>query len=389
MCTENAATKPYTGFEQGPIRPPSEARSLLLRITRNCPWNRCSFCPVYKKSKFSVRPVEHVKKDIDSIHKHTEAIRKMVDASGRITLSEVQKASRSIGSDDWPVFSAAAEWLIGGDGRSVFLQDADSLVIKPHELIEILQNLRGYFPSIQRVTSYARSQTIAKRKGADLAAIRSAGLDRIHIGLESGSDEVLSRMNKGITKDVHIQAGLKALRAGMELSEYVMPGLGGKDLSENHAIETADALNQINPDFIRLRQLAIPPGAPLCEEHVCGEFEKCTDLEVARELFLFIEKLDGITSAIKSDHILNLFMDLQGNLPDDKKRMTAMLQGFLEMEPEDQRLYQVGRRLGIFARTRDMHNAHKRQATEKAYEELGITADNIDAVTDQLMTRFI
>jgi hypothetical protein len=389
MTADNTTKNSYSGFEQGPIRPPSEARSLLIRITRNCPWNRCTFCPVYKTSKFSVRPIEHVKKDIDLIHKHVEAIRKMVDESGRITFNEVQKAGRSIGSDDWPAFSAAAEWLIGGSGRSVFLQDADSLVIKPHDMVDILRHLRKCFPSIQRVTSYARSQTVAKRKNADLTAIRRAGLDRIHVGLESGSDEVLARTTKGVTKETHIKAGLKAIHAGMELSEYVMPGLGGKDLSESHAVHTADALNQINPDFIRLRQLAIPMGAPLCSEHVSGDFKKCTDLEVARELMLFIDKLDGITSVIKSDHVLNLFMDLQGTLPDDKKRITSMLRNFLELPPEDQRLYQVGRRLGIFARTRDMNNVHKMQAAEKAYIELGVTTDNIDEITDELMTRFI
>lgn len=361
----------------------------MLRITRNCPWNRCSFCPVYKASKFSVRPVEQVKRDIDLIHKHVEAIRRMVDASGRIMLDEVRTAGSSITPDEWQAFSAAAEWLIGGGGKSVFLQDADSLVIRPRDLVDILRHLRECFPSIQRVTSYARSKTVAKRTDADLAAIRRAGLNRIHVGLESGSDEVLARTRKGVTKEIHIRAGRKALRAGMELSEYVMPGLGGKELSEDHAIETADALNQINPHFIRLRHLAVPPGAPLCEELASGGFSKCTDAEVARELLAFIEKLNGITSTIRSDHILNLFMDLQGTLPDDKERMAAILLGFLEMSPEDQRLYQLGRRLGIFARTSDMHNPHKMQAAEKAYRELGVTPDNIDEITDRLMTRFI
>jgi radical SAM superfamily enzyme YgiQ (UPF0313 family) len=389
MSADNASTNSYAGFEQGPIRPPSEARSLLVRITRNCPWNRCSFCPVYKTSKFSVRPAEHVKKDIDLIHQHVETIRKMVDASGRILLSEVQKSGRSIAPYDWPAFAAAAEWLIGGDGRSVFLQDADSLVIPPRDLVDILLHLRKRFPSIQRVTSYARSRTVAKRKDADLASIRRAGLDRIHIGLESGSDEVLARIRKGVMKEIQVRAGLKALQAGMELSEYVMPGLGGRDLWETHALETADALNRINPHFIRLRQLAVPPGAPLCEEHHSGDFKKSSDLEVAQELLLFIEKLNGITSEIKSDHVLNLFMDLQGRLPDDKERMTAMLRGFLEMSPEDRRLYQLGRRLGLFVRTRDMQNARKKQAAERAYQELGVTPDNIDAITDELMTRFI
>ncbi|MFH1756148.1 MAG: radical SAM protein [Candidatus Latescibacterota bacterium] len=389
MCTDNASTNPYNGFEQGPIRPPSEARSLLLRITRGCPWNRCTFCPVYKASRFSVRPVEHVKQDIDLIHKHVTAIQNMVGSSARTAVSEVQKAGRSIAPAEWAVFAAAAEWLTGGGGRSVFLQDADALVIKPDDLVAILRHLRRRFPGITRVTSYARSQTIARRNAADLAAIRTAGLDRIHVGLESASNDVLAVTGKGATKEIHIAAGLKARRADMELSEYVMPGLGGRQLSRSHAVETADALNQINPHFIRLRQLAIPAGAPLCEEHRSGAFCKCTDREVAAELLLFIDKLDGITSAVTSDHILNLFMDLQGTLPKDKDRMTSMLRNFQDMAPEEQRLYQVGRRTGIFSRTRDMQNPLKREAAEKACRELGITADNVDAITDRLMTRFV
>jgi len=389
MHGDDTSMNSYGGFEQGPIRPPSEARSLLIRITRNCPWNRCSFCPVYKTSRFSVRPAAHVKKDIDRVYKHAEAITAMVDQSGRIDLGEVRMASRSLADGEWPPFTAAAEWLLGGDGRSVFLQDADSLVVKPRDLVDILQHLRERFPSIRRVTSYARSKTVAKRKDADLASIRGAGLDRIHIGLESGSDEVLARTGKGATREIHIRAGIKALRAGMELSEYVMPGLAGRDLWEKHAVETADVLNRINPHFIRLRQLAIPGGAPLCEAYEAGAFVKSTDIEVAQELLMLIENLEGITSTIKSDHILNLFMDLQGTLPGDKKRMTAMLRDFLQMPPQDRRLYQVGRRLGIFARTRDMQNDQKRRAAEKTYGELGVTPENIDKITDRLMSRFI
>jgi radical SAM superfamily enzyme len=166
---------------------------------------------------------------------------------------------------------------------------------------------------------------------------------------------VLSRVRKGVDKRTQIKAGRKVKTAGMELSEYVMPGLGGKDLSRDHALETADALNRINPDFIRLRTLAIPGGIPLAEEHRAGRFVKLNDLEMVREIRLFIDSLDGITSMIVSDHILNLFEEIQGRFPEAKTDILAVLDRFLSLSgPEDQCRFQVGRRLGIFSRMADM-----------------------------------
>jgi radical SAM superfamily enzyme YgiQ (UPF0313 family) len=336
------------GFEQGPIRPPSEAYSLLIRVTRNCPWNRCAFCPVYKGTEFSLRPVEHVKRDIDGVHQHVETLRQLADDAGRVPRDEFDRLVERVETGETDAFAAAVHWLFRGRCKSVFLQDANSLAARPRELVEILTHLRERFPDVKRVTSYARSQTVAQRKLDDLRAIREAGLDRLHIGLESGSDEVLKRVNKGCTKQMHIEAGLKAKEAGFEVSEYVMPGLGGRELSETHALESADALNRIDPHFIRLRTLAIPPGIPLFEAQRDGRFEKCDDVTLAHELLMFIENLHGITSVVKSDHILNLFADLQGRLPDDREKMLGVLHAFLEMGAERRARYQLGRRLGIF-----------------------------------------
>jgi hypothetical protein len=285
-------------------------------------------------------------------------------------------------------FDAALAWFLGGM-RTVFLQDANSLAAKPRDLMEILAHLRSRFPDVERVTSYARAQTVALRKPADLQALAQAGLDRIHIGLESGSDTVLRMVRKGATKAQQIEAGRKAKAAGMEVSEYVMPGLGGRAFSEEHAVETADALNQINPDFIRLRSLAIPTQVPLYEDYASGRFEKCTEVEVAAETLCLLEHLDGITSVVKSDHILNLFGDLEGKLPDDKARMTAILEEFLGMDPESQTLYQVGRRLGIFGSFRDLRDASRRAPAEAARARFGITPANVDAVIDHIMRTFI
>lgn len=378
----------YKGFEQGPIRPPSEAGSLLIRVTRNCPWNRCTFCPVYKRAKFSLRSVEHVREDINLVHGYVKQLRDKRDESGKIRQADIRKIAESAGPEEYQAMNAAFQWFSGGM-QSIFIQDANSLIINPADLIEILTHLKKCFPWVERVTSYARSHTIARIKDDDLKAIRAAGLNRIHIGLESGSDQVLKMVNKGTTKETHVKAGLKVRKAGMELSEYVMPGLGGRGRSEEHALETADALNRINPDFIRLRTLSIPRRASLFEDYEAGQFEKCTDLMTAKEILLFIENLNGITSVLKSDHILNLFEEIQGVFPEDKAYMTNILNTFLNMTPENQCLYQAGRRLGIFRYLKDMEIPGKMKRAKDTCQQAGITPGNVDEVVDELMKRFI
>ena len=378
----------YCGFEQGPIRPPSEAYSLLIRVTRNCPWNRCTFCPVYKGLRFSIRKVEHVKKDIDLVHRYVEILQQMAGESGRISRIDANKLSENIKQVDLQAFSAALNWFNRGMS-SIFIQDANSLFIKPSDMAEILLHLKKRFPRVERITSYARSHTVARIKEADLNAIRDAGLNRIHIGLESGSDIVLKMVRKGATKETHIKAGIKVKNAGIELSEYIMPGLGGRRYSDIHALETADALNRINPDFIRIRTLAIPGNIPLFEDYKAGRFEKCSDLMTANEILMFIENLEGITSIIKSDHILNLFEEVEGAMPEDKERMLSIIRSFLSMNPERRCLYQVGRRLGLFHCLGDVNNGRRMAKVERICRELGITPENVDETIDELTQRFI
>jgi len=389
MKTSKDILDSYSGFEQGPIRPPSEAASLLVRVTRNCPWNRCTFCPVYKGTTFSLRPAAHVKQDIDAVFKHTETLRSLADEEGRIPQVELRKAIQSLIPEEYSAFQAAYHWLNFGGMASIFLQDANSLVIRPSDLVDILKHLKKRFPEVERITSYARSHTIARMKEEDLEAIGRAGLNRLHIGMESGSDDVLRMTKKGVTKDMHIRAGRKVKKAGIELSEYIMPGLGGIALSEEHALETADAMNKINPDFIRLRTLGIPNHIPLYEDYCEGRFQKLTEVEVIHEILTFLKHLDGITSMVMSDHILNLLADFEGRLPDDKERMVGVLRAFLSMNPSHQRLYQVGRRLGIFSSVEDMDHPQRMTKAEKAYLSLGITPENVEEVTAELMKRFI
>ena len=388
MRTSTEKKETYRGFEQGPIRPPSEARSLLIRITRNCPWNHCTFCPVYKGDKFSLRPVEHVKKDIDAVYRYVTDLRKMADEHGQISRADVDMMIANLDDPDRPAFHAALNWY-ACSMRSIFLQDANSLILPPEALIDLLKYLKERFPWVDRITSYARSHTVARISDEHLSEMAGAGLNRIHIGMESGSDAVLAMVKKGADKAAHIRAGQKVKRAGIALSEYVMPGLGGKEFSEAHALETADALNQINPDFIRIRTLAIPNSVPLFEEYDSGRFEKLSDVDTAKELLLFIENLDGIESAVKSDHILNLFQEIEGKLPKDKAAMTGVIKTFLEMPPRQRTLYQVGRRMGLFSRVEDLYNPGLAAKAEEVCKDYGITPDNADQVINELMKRFI
>jgi radical SAM superfamily enzyme YgiQ (UPF0313 family) len=377
----------YRGFEQGPIRPPSEAKSLLIRVTRNCPWNRCAFCPVYKGTRFSLRPKDHVIRDIDAVHAHVEALRGSSEDGGNIAAASVEQP-RTSDESELAAFQAAVHWSLG-NMESVFLQDANSLLMPPKDLIDILHHIQRRFPWIHRVTSYARSHTIARISDEDLAAIAAAGLNRIHIGLESGCNEVLKRVSKGVDRTTHIKAGKKVKAAGIELSEYVMPGLGGRTLSDAHADDTADALNRIAPDFIRLRTLAVPAQTPLADQMAAGTFEKMTDVETAAEIRRFLAGLSGITSWIASDHILNLFEEIEGRLPEDKPRMLDALDRFLALPDEEQMLYQVGRRLGLFVRVEDLASANRRRRAEDACRRFGITPANADQAIDELMRRFI
>jgi len=379
---------PYTGFEQGPIRPPSEAESLLIRITRNCPWNRCTFCPVYKGSRFSLRPVEHVIKDIDLIRFYVQAIGEAQNTKGSMSQRELFSLSPDGEKGDRQALYAAYNFVVSGM-KSIFLQDGNSLIIKPDDIICILKYLQQSFPQVERVTSYARSHTIARISDDNLKRMAEAGLNRIHIGMESGSDKVLAMVKKGSDKATQVLAGQKVKRAGIQLSEYYMPGLGGLRLFRESAIETADAMNQINPDFIRLRTLALPAGTPLTEQYEAGNFDKMGEVDVARELLLFIESLHGISSTVKSDHVLNLFQEVEGVLPRDKAKMTAPIASFLKLSPKEQMIFCIGRRTHCLSRLDDLNNPLLRNHALQACADFGATVENMDRVVDSIIRRFI
>ena len=341
-------------FEQGPIRPPNEARSLLLRLTRNCPWNRCLFCPVYKHRKFSLRSVEEITQDIRaarSIADEIEALSVKLGCDGAVNDQVVTHIFNSAGYSD--NFRSIAAWLYYKT-EACFLQDADNLIMKTDDLVTVLRFLREQFPDISRVTTYSRSRTVIRKSVASLERIREAGLDRVHIGLETGCDELLKLMQKGVSAAQHIEAGRKLLEAGMELSEYVMPGLGGQQMWREHAVDTARVLNQINPHFIRLRSLRVPQRVPLYEKIAGGSFTTQTDDMLAEEIKLFVESLQGITSVIASDHIMNLLEEVSGKMPEDQPEMLAVIQAYLDLPDTDRLVYRVGRRGGAYRSTDDL-----------------------------------
>jgi radical SAM superfamily enzyme YgiQ (UPF0313 family) len=376
-------------FEQGPIRPPSEAGSLLFRFTRNCPWNKCTFCPVYKGKQFSRRSLEDIKSDIDTaaeIYNELLAFSSSLGHGGSITREVLETVFTSGRFNDF--YRQMALWLYMGKG-SVFIQDANSFVLPAPVIVEAIGYLKQKIPGIRRITSYARSSTIAKMSVAELGAIRQAGLDRIHIGMESGSDRVLEFVRKGVSARRQIEAGRKVIEAGMELSEYFMPGLGGKELSEDHARESARVLNEINPHFIRLRTLRVPPRVPLFQDKQSGRFIPLSDDETILEIRLFISSLE-VSSRLISDHIMNLLEEVTGKLPEDKEAMLAVIDRYLGMVPEEKLLFRLGRRGGALRSLDDLNDPVMRQRLQLAMKDMASEAGgDVEKIITELADQYI
>ena len=305
-------------FETGVYRPPSEggSHSLLVRFTRNCPWNRCAFCSMYKHEKFEVRPVAEIKQDIDAMAAVCSDLQSRSRKLGHKTGVSHQAVMELV--QEFPElnlhhgFGMVYQWLAAGAGTA-FLQDANSPIMKTPDLVEALRYLRRTFPSLKRVTSYGRSRTIARKSADELAAIHAAGLDRLHLGLETGDEVLLSKIKKGVTPEGHIEAGRKALEAGFQLSEYWMPGLGGKALTRDHAVNTAKVLSEIDPHYIRSRPFHPFPGTELYEETKRGEFQPLSPSEQLLELKLMVENLK-ISGRLCFDHAGNSWRDRRGHV---------------------------------------------------------------------------
>lgn len=372
-------------FELGPIRPPSEAYSLLIRVTINCPWNRCKFCSLYKGEKFQLRTVEDIKQDIRTARSFYDEIRGLSGNSGDGNRGTAGTMVYNPFSD---AYRNVALWAHAG-GENAFLQDANTLIMKTEELVEVIRFLKETFPCIKRVTSYGRSKTVAKKRLAELVELHKAGLSRLHIGLETGYNPLLQYMDKGITATEHITAGRMVVESGISLSEYVILGLGGEKMWREHATETARVLNEINPAFIRLRTLAINHGMPLHDEIENSNFIRATDEQIVEEERLFIERLDCRTKLV-SDHITNLLQEIEGTLPRDKGKMLACIDRFQALSPEEKANFKLGRRMGIYIKLDDLGNSSKQQLVEQLTNHL--KRDNNredDKAIHTLMEKFI
>jgi hypothetical protein len=328
-------------FEQGPIRPPSEAGSMLVRVSRNCPWNRCAFCPVYKGANFSLRTADEVLNDLEEM-----------------------KA-----------------WY-GGSPQTVFLQDADPLATKTEDLLRILAGIQERFPTVHRITAYARAHTLTRRSLEELVQLRRSGLDRLHVGLESGSQEVLDLVSKGAGREQQIKAGVRAKEAGFELSEYVMPGLGGKQLTQVHARETASALLTIHPDFVRLRTTVVVPGSPLAVLEEQGSFNELSEAGMVEEIRHLLVGIRDLRCRVESDHSLNLLIELRGNLPRESDRLIDLCDRFLAMTPDDQAAFIIARRTNRITRLSQLENSAVRHEMGTILDHLaakGISVENAAA----------
>ena len=268
----------FASYDPPPYRPPSEASSLLLRVTRGCPWNQCTFCSMYKSLRFEKRPVDEVFQDIDTLREFS-----------------------------------------GAGAPTVFIGDSNSLVLEAKILVEILQHLYKAFPSIARVTSYARARTLSKKSMDELKEIRRAGLTRLHIGLETGDPELLEAIKKGATPEQMVEGSLRAKGAGFEVSLYVLAGIGGEKKWKQHAEETTKVLNRIGPHFIRIRTYVPTPFSPLWDKVQEGSFELASAETILKEQRRLIEHLD-VRSEYLSDHISN-YVPVYGQLPKDQASM--------------------------------------------------------------------
>ena len=372
-------------LEIGPIRPPSEAYSLLLRVTRNCPWNRCRFCHLYKGSKFEIRPVAEIKQEIETARNIVEQIKAIAAQNG---CSVPEAAAMALNNSSNDAFYSVALWQYCG-GESVFLQDANTLIVPTDQLVEILTFLKATFPGIKRITSYGRSHTAARKKPEELRRLYEAGLSRVHIGLESGYDPLLEYVDKGVTAADHIKGGKNIVASGISLSEYVVLGLGGKAMSHAHAVETARVLNQINPDFIRIRTFTLNKLMPMYDDVISGKFVRLTDEETAQEEHILIENLE-CTPNFVSDHATNLFQEFEGKLPDCKAQFLATIDRFLSLPPEERMIYKMGRRMNVYTCLDDLEDSDKRKNVERFMARLTASGRRIDDATIHwLMERFI
>jgi len=377
-------------FEICSIRPPTENYSLTFRLTRNCYWNKCAFCPVYKcGAKFSRRTVEEVLQDIKrakliddflfeqgvgypvyseaDFYKLQGVLQRVQQQRWEAGIIDTESSSDSNGRIDaatiddermqwfvqWFVdkptlaqcFEHIVQWRIGG-GKTCFLGDADGLIVQAKDYEQILSHIKQNFPTLERFTIYGRTKTARKKDFKELMQLHKAGINRVHFGLESGSDEVLTLVHKGQDSRDHIEGCIKARDAGLSVSVYIMPGLGGRRYSQTHAIETARVINAIQPDFVRLRTLSVFPYTPLWDMVKQGQFEPCSDDDIVDEIETLIRAID-VPVMLFSDSATNL-LPLNGKLPQEKDALLTVISEYKAKDYTQRLQYRLQSRLESF-----------------------------------------
>jgi len=277
-------------YEGTVYRPPSEAGSLLIQATIGCPHNKCTFCSMYKESRFRIRPVQEIKEDL-----------------------------------------LAARDYYGEYIESIFFPDGNTIIMKTDQLLEILNYAHELFPELQRITVYGSARFVNKKSQEDLIRLNKAGLSRIHMGMESGDDTTLQNIKKGTNSDEIIAAGLKLKNAGIQTSEYYLVGIAGKARWKEHAENSARVLSAFSPDFIRLRTFAPEPGTPILEEIQSGTFQYLSPHEALQEIRVLIENLQCDNSMVLSDHITN-YWNINGLIPRDRGKMLAEIDRALKID---------------------------------------------------------
>lgn len=280
-------------------RPPSEASSLIIQATIGCPHNKCTFCAMYKDKAFRIRSVEEIKTDL----RHAEA-------------------------------------QYGSTVDSVFFADGNTILMRTEQLEDIFGYTQQLFPANKRITLYGSTQFINLKTEVEFERLKKAGLSRIHCGIESGDDITLTRIAKGADAAAVITAGKKVRAAGIELSEYIMIGIGGRERSREHALASARVLNEINPEFIRLRTFIPMEGTMLYDQWASGKFGLLNPHEALRETELLILNLQT-TSLLYSDHASN-YAYVNGRLPIDKQAMLDTIYKLLTLPEESFRPPEYG-----------------------------------------------
>lgn len=264
-------------------RPPSEARSLIVQVTIGCAHNTCTFCNMYKAKDFRVRSMEEIMEDLREAHNSYGAY--------------VQK---------------------------VFLADGDALVLQTEKLLEILKAVRELFPNCTRVASYGTAQDILRKSEEELKSLQKAGLGIVYVGAESGDDEILASICKGVTAEELKAAGQKLKRCGIQTSVTLISGLGGRSKVEEHARSCAELISAMNPDYASFLTLRLYEGTPMYDDVVTGRFERITADEIVDEMKIFLEHVDSPGTVFRTNHASN-YVVLAGNLNGDIPSMLAQL----------------------------------------------------------------